>query len=102
MRCLVWMLVLTGGLLVSSQALHAEPPCCKPPEDRYLKRLAPVGGWCPYGTGPLSWWDSHWFPCIGGPDDYCRKPLPAFGWPCYPCFFGWAPPECCPPGCKAP
>src|SRR5271165_2437603 len=102
MRYLMWMAALAVGVIAPGLSLRAEPPCCKPPEDCWLKRLAPVGGWCPHGTGPLSWWNPHWFPHVGGRDDYCRKPLPPFGWPPYPYYYIWTLPECCPADCKGP
>ena len=102
MRRLVWMATLTAVLSAEGPALRAQAPCCKPPEDSFCKRLAPVGGWCPYGTGPLSWWDPHWFPHCGGRDDYCRKPFPPFCWQPYSYYYGWARPENCCPGGKEP
>ncbi len=86
--------------LVGVQRLRAEPPCCAPPEECFLKRIAPVGGYDPYGGGLLRWWPRHCFPCDGAPDDYCRKPLPPVCWPPYPPYFSWGPPEICyPHGC---
>src|SRR5262249_9761486 len=37
--------------------------CCPPPEEHFLKRIHPVGGWHPYGGGLLHWWPPHCFPC---------------------------------------
>jgi hypothetical protein len=97
MRRLVWMGTLFAALSAGGRALGAEPPCCQPPGDRFLERLGPVGGWCPYGTGPLCWWNPHWFPHWGGHDDYERKPLPAFWRHPYACDpVGTAPQRSCP------
>jgi hypothetical protein len=60
-----------------------------------LRQLGPAGGWDPYGGGLLHWWPRHCFPQCGGPDDYCRKPLPPVCWPPYPPYFIWAPSEAC-------
>jgi hypothetical protein len=108
----------TGGillaLLAAERALGGEPPA---PEPRpatpvvaccpgqaatgctatLLRQVGPTGGWCPYGGGLLRWWPPHCFPCVGAPDDYCRKPLPAVCWPPYPPYYIWGPPEMCPP-----
>jgi hypothetical protein len=94
------LIALGAGLPTPPQAARAEPPCCPPPEDCFLKRLKPVGGWCPYGCF-LHWWPCHCFPCGGAPDDYCHKPLPRVCWPPYPPYFIWGPPEICypQPGC---
>jgi hypothetical protein len=74
---------------------EAEPSCL-------LKRVAPVGGWFPYGGGLLHWWDPHWFPCGGSPDLYCHKPLPPFIW--HPCTndYIWGPLRSCSPDKKGP
>jgi hypothetical protein len=101
MRRRIWMAAVFVTLTALGRASCTEPSCCKPPEESFLKRLRPVGGWCPYGTGPLGWWNAHWFPCCGGVDDYCRKPLPPFGWPAYSPYYIWGPPECCPAAGKA-
>jgi hypothetical protein len=97
MRCFVWIGTLAVALIAGGRGLSAEAPrCCEPPQGCFLERIGPVGGWCPYGGGLLSWWNKHCFPCTGGPDDYCRKPLPVVCWPHYPSFYIWGPPEECP------
>jgi hypothetical protein len=65
--------------------------CCAPPQQPFLQRLAPVGGWNPYGGGLLHWWDPCCAPHCGAPDDYCRKPLPRVCWPPYPPYYTWGP-----------
>ena len=65
----------------------------EPPQQHFLQRLHPVGGWNPYGGGLLHWWNPHCFPCQTAPDDYCRKPLPRVCWPPYPPYYIWGPPE---------
>jgi hypothetical protein len=90
---LQFVLVVTAALGGRSSALAGEPCCCERPEDCFLKRLAPVGGWNPYGGGLLHWWPAHCFPCNGAPDDYCRKALPHVCWPPYPPYFIQGPPE---------
>jgi hypothetical protein len=84
MRCRVWIGTLLATLIICEHGLSGEPPCCPPPEDCFLARLAPVGGWHPYGGGLLSWWPAHCFPCYSGPDDYSRKSLPRVCWPLSP------------------
>jgi hypothetical protein len=99
MKGRVWMATLVVALLGGEGMLRAEPPCCQPPQDGFLKCLAPAGGWCPYGGPVLHWWPRCCFPCSGAPDDYCRKPLPKVCWPPYPPYYIWGPPEtCCPQG----
>jgi hypothetical protein len=93
----VWIGALLVALLAGDRSVQAGPPCCEPPEQCFLKRLSPVGGWFPYSGGLLCWWNPHCFPCGGGPDDYCRKSLPAVCWPPYPPYFFWGPPQGCPP-----
>jgi hypothetical protein len=88
-----WVLVLVG----SSRELRAEPSCCPPPQADFLKRLAPAGGWCPYGGSPLHWWPRCCFPRNVAPDDYCRKPLPKVCWPPYPPYYIVAPSAPTPP-----
>jgi hypothetical protein len=104
MRAPVGIGTLLLGLIATGPATAGDGRCCPPPEDRFLKRIQPVGGWHPYGGGLLHWWPSHCFPCAGGPDDYCRKPLPRVCWPPYPPYYIWAPSQVdCPPqgGCRA-
>ncbi len=83
MRRRVWISALAVALLAGGQGLRAHQPCCEPRPDCFLKHVAPVGGWQPYGGGLLHWWDPHWFPRCGTADDYDRKPLPKLCWP--PC-----------------
>jgi hypothetical protein len=85
-------------LVAAARGRGGEPECCPPPQDSFLQRLHPVGGWAPYGGGLLHWWDPHCFPRCGGPDDYCRKPLPRVCWPpSYPPYYTWGLPESCSP-----
>jgi hypothetical protein len=95
MRRHAWIGALVLAL-IGGRGLAGEHSCCEPPEDCFLKRVKPVGGWCPYG-GLLHWWNPHCFPCCGAPDDYCRKPLPCVCWPPYPPYYIWGPPEICYP-----
>jgi hypothetical protein len=101
MRHFVWIYALVVAL-AAGRGVGAEPPCCAPPEESLLKRLAPVGGWHPDGGGLLHWWPRHCFPRAGAPDDYCRKPLPRVCWPPYPPYYIWGPPEVSSPsgGCR--
>jgi hypothetical protein len=87
----MWAFVLT--VITAGQVLGGERDCCEPPQQSFLQRLHPVGGWHPYGGGLLDWWDPHCFPRCGAPDDYCRKPLPKVCCPAYPSFYIWGPPE---------
>jgi hypothetical protein len=100
-RC-VCLATLALALIGGNRGLRAEPPCCEPPQESFLKRLGPVGGWCPYGGGLLHWWDPHWISHCGAPDDYCRKPLPTVCWPAYPPYYIWGPPEICFPQSECP
>ena len=95
MRRHAWIGIVAITLSAGGQGLRAELPCCEPPQDCFLKRLGPIGGWHPYGGGLLNWWPRHCFPCGGAPDDYCRKPLPNVCWPPYPSYYIWGPPEIC-------
>ncbi len=97
MRSLVWIGTLFVALIAGGRGLGAEPPCCEPPQESFLKRMCPVGGWHPYGGGLLHWWDPHWISHCGAPDDYCGKPLPTVCWPAYPPYYTWGPPEICYP-----
>jgi hypothetical protein len=97
-----WIGVLLLALIAVGRGSGGEPPGCEPGRPCFLQRLGPVGGWCPYGGGLLHWWDSHCFPRCGGPDDYCRKPLPRVCWPAYPPYYIWGSPEVCYPQCKGP
>ncbi|HEY7312039.1 MAG TPA: hypothetical protein VH643_21930 [Gemmataceae bacterium] len=94
------IIVLLLTLFASGRSISGEAPCCEPPGESILQRFHPVGGWHPYGGGLLHWWPQHCFPCGGGPDDYCRKPLPRVCWPPYPSYYIWGPPVC-PTPCKS-
>lgn len=96
MKRQLWIAVGVVALIGGGGELRAEPSCC-PPQDDYLKRLAPAGGWCPYGGVLLRWWPRCCFPRSGAPDDYCRKPLPRICWPPYPSYYIWGPPGTCHP-----
>jgi len=92
------------ALAISGKGFAGEPPCCGEPQaDGFLQRLHPAGGWNPYGGGLLRWWRPDCFPCVGGPDDYRRKPLPNVCWPAYPSYYIWGPPQsCCSSRCVFP
>jgi hypothetical protein len=92
-----WVVAVVLVLLAGGWAVGAEPTCDQTGPACSLRRIGPVGGWCPYGGGLLHWWDPHCFPRCGAPDDYCRKPLPRVCWPPYPPYYIWGPPEVCPP-----
>jgi hypothetical protein len=98
-------------VLVAGSTFGGEPSCCEPRPGShvasiapahaatgcirgFLRKIAPVEGWNPYGD-LLHWRPTNCFPCAGGPDDYCRKSLPCVCWPRYPSYFVWAPPEAC-------
>ncbi|HLJ93211.1 MAG TPA: hypothetical protein VKU02_08480 [Gemmataceae bacterium] len=91
MRNHVGIAILVAVLIAGSRGLRAQTPCCEPSQDGFLQRLGPVGGWHPYGGGLLRWWPRCCFRCGGGPDDYCRKPLPKVCWPPYPPSYVWGP-----------
>jgi hypothetical protein len=85
------------ALLIVSRVAAGDPRCCEPPQERWLQRVHPVGGWDPDGGCLLHWWPCHCFPRCGAPDDYCRKKLPPVCWPPYPPYYTFGPPEiCCP------
>src|SRR5271165_7001821 len=84
MRSQVTMWAFVFTLITYGRALGGEPAYDESPQQRFLQRLHPVGGWHPYGGGLLHWWNPHCFPRCGGPDDYCRKPPPRVCWPPYP------------------
>jgi hypothetical protein len=88
----VFLVAVLGGRGVSGQQ-----PCAAPPRQTVWQWLAPAGGWDPYGGGLLRWWNPCCFPRGGGPDDYCRTPLPNVCWPPYPPYFIGGPPPTCPP-----
>jgi hypothetical protein len=91
MRRQPWAVLL--ALLAAGGACGGEPPCCDPRPAGGVGQLGPAGGWFPYGGGLLHWWPQDCFPRCGGPDDYCRKPLPRVCWPPYPPYYIWGPPE---------
>jgi hypothetical protein len=91
MRRHAWMGAVLLALLAGRWAVAGDPACDEPGRPGFLQRVAPAGGWCPYG-GFLCWWDRHCFPHCGGPDDYCRKRLPRVCWPPYPSYYIWGPP----------
>jgi len=93
--CRLSTVVVVIALLCGVKALAADPPCAESARDCFIHRLGPAGGWNPYGGGSLHWWDRCCFPRCGGPDDYCRKPLPHVCRPPYPPYYIWAPPETC-------
>lgn len=99
-----WMGALLLTAVAGGQGWGGEPPRCEPGPPCILQRVAPVGGWFPYGGGLLRWWDPHCFPRGGAPDDYCRKKLPCVCWPPYPPSYTWGPPAAVPVpggGCQA-
>jgi hypothetical protein len=104
MRRQGWIGAIFLALIAGGWASGGEP-ICEPGPSCFLERLAPVGGWCPYGGGLLHWWDPHCFPRCGGPDDYCRKKLPCVCWPPYPPYYIWVATGCKPcsgaAGCPA-
>jgi hypothetical protein len=102
MKRIGWTGALLLSLIAASQGLGGEPPCCEPPQQGFLERLHPVGGWHPYGGGLLHWWNPDCFPHCGAPDDYCRKPLPKVCVPGYPSYYIWGPPEIGCPKCSGP
>src|SRR5437870_6603946 len=93
MRRHMWIGVFLTILIAGGRAVGGEPRYSEPAQGSIRQRWHPVGGWHPYGGGLLHWWDPHCFPCQGGPDDYCRKPLPRVCWPPYPPYYIWGPPE---------
>jgi len=97
MRGRAWIAVLLVVPPAAGRAAAEELGCCPPAEPRWVKRVAPVGGWHPYWGGLLSWWDPHCFPRCGSVDDYHRKCPPPVCWPPYPAYFSPAAPEPCRP-----
>lgn len=96
MKLQVWLGAVLVVSVAGSWGSGGEPPCCPPQVDvqqSFLQRLRPAGGWHPDGGGLLHWWPKHCFPCCGGPDDYCKKPLPSVCWPPYPPYYHWGPPQ---------
>ena len=103
MRRQAWSSAALFALIAAGWACGGEPPCGEPDPACFLQRLAPAGGWFPYGGGLLHWWPQHCFPRCGAPDDYCRKPLPRVCWPPDPPDYIWGPPEVgCPVGSCRP
>ena len=49
----MWAFVLT--LITYGRALGGEPAYDESPQQHFLQRLHPVGGWHPYGGGLLHW-----------------------------------------------
>jgi hypothetical protein len=90
-------LALLVALVAGARAAGGEYGCCPSCQPCTPNQFGPAGGWNPYGGGLLHWWPRHCFPCCGGPDDYCRKPLPRVCWPGYPPFYILVPYDnCCP------
>lgn len=87
MRHCRWMLPLVLCLVAGGTAQGGDSECCPPPQEHFWKRWHPVGGWNPYGGSLFHWWNPHCFPKCGGPDDYCRKPIPRVCWAQYPPFY---------------
>jgi hypothetical protein len=87
MRREAWIGVALVALFAATWACGEEPARTEPRPATSPWRLAPTGGWFPYSGGLLRWWPQHCFPCSGGPDDYCRKPLPSVCWPAYPPYY---------------
>jgi hypothetical protein len=79
-----WIGALLLVLMLGGQGQGGLRACDGTPQPGFWHRFAPAGGWNPYGGGVLHWWDPHCFPRCGGPDDYCRKPLPRVCWPARP------------------
>ena len=103
MRNRVTMWVLVVSLIACGQGFGQEREHSEPPQQGFLQRICPAGGWQPYGGGLLRWWNPDCFPRCGAPDDYCRKPLPKVCWPAaYPPFYISGPPEIGPPPCNGP
>ena len=102
MRKASWLAALLCAAATTTQSIAGEPACgCQScggesPQQSFLQRIHPVGGWHPYGGGLLRWWDPSCFPHCGGPDNYCLKSLPKLCWPgpC-PSSYIWGPPETC-------
>jgi hypothetical protein len=92
-----WIGAFLLTLIADGRGTGGEPQCCAPPQESFLQRFRPVGGWAPDGGGLLHWWPKRCFPRGGAPDDYCRKSLPRVCWPPYPPFYVWGPPEICNP-----
>jgi len=103
MKLHTWLGAVVVVVVAVGRGSTAEPQCCPPPQADFLQRLHPVGGWYPDGGGLLHWWNRCCYPRCGGPDDYCRKPLPRVCCPAYPPFYTWGRPEVgCPRDCDKP
>jgi hypothetical protein len=94
MRRKGWIGVLLLALTAASWLSAEEPP--GEPGYRFLQRLRPAGGWCPYGC-PVHWWRPDCLPRSGAPDDYCRKTLPNVCLPSYPAWYICWPRQDCSP-----
>lgn len=102
MKLQLWLGAALMVLVARERGSGGEPPCC-PPQENFLQRLHPVGGWHPDSGGLLHWWNPHCFPRCGAPDDYCRKQLPCVCWPSYPSYYTWGLPQNgCPRDCSRP
>ena len=53
MRSQIGMGVLVFTLIACGQGLGGQREYCEPPQQGFLQRLHPVGGWHPYGGGLL-------------------------------------------------
>jgi hypothetical protein len=95
MKCHVWIEIFVSLMIAAGRGACSDPQCCEPLQKCFIDRLAPGGGWHPYGGGLLDWWNPCCFPRCGAPDDYCRKPLPRVCWPPYPPYYIWGPPQSC-------
>jgi hypothetical protein len=84
MRCQgkIWAIVLAATACASARG--GEPTDGQPHGPGFFQRLRPRGGWNPDGGGLFHWWNPHCFPRTCGPDDYCRKPMPAVCRPSLP------------------
>ena len=102
MRSSQWIGAVLLFLALGVPGRGGQRPCDGPPPTDFWHRFAPAGGWHPYGGGLLHWWDPHCFPRIGGPDDYCRKPLPRVCWPIHPPCPGAGPAAGGPPQLPGP
>jgi hypothetical protein len=97
-----WIGVALLVLTLTGQGLGRQQDGAVTPRPGFWQWLAPTGGWHPYGGGLLHWWNPFCFPRLGGPDDYCRKPLPNVCFPAYPPYYIWGPPANCPPPYTCP
>ena len=83
MKTMPWIGAVLLLVILAGQGLGNQGACDGTSQTGFWHRFAPSGGWNPYGGGLLHWWTPACFPHGGGPDDYCRKPLPRTCWPCY-------------------